>query len=97
DNYRWVRSLELTGGLSFVNPSVDIGVRALQAKSHLNRFIGRVEDLPETVKNAAEAVVIATCVLAGLHPADAHAVRMRAPGGVRMPAYATGASMTQEL
>src|SRR5262245_24624208 len=97
DNYRWMRPLAIETEITFANPQVDIGVQAAQLKSHLNRFIGCVEDLPDTIRGAGEAAATAVCKLAEAHPALAHEVRMRAAGGTRMGTYVTGALMTQEL
>jgi GTP cyclohydrolase FolE2 len=94
--YRWRRHLHL-GGLAVANPDVTISINAYQAKSHLNRFIGCVEDMPENITNGLHAALYAAQQIASSHEGKAHMVSMFANAGLPMAAYLTGAKQTQEV
>lgn len=96
EDYRWRRVLCINGAV-VANPNVTIGVQAFQAKSHLNRFISVVEDLPPGIEDGFAAVFSAARSLHEIHPGISHYVRLRAPAGLPMEAYATGAPHTQEV
>lgn len=96
ENYRWNRVLSLHGR-AVANGDVTIGVHAYQAKSHMNRLIACVEDLPDTVSDAYQAVHDATLRLQESHPARGHQVKLSAAYGLPMEAYATSVRQTQEV
>ena len=70
DDYRWARTLDLSG-IAIANPNVTISIHAYQAKSHLNRFIACVEDLPPEVTNAHVAALRAAAWTQGRVEFDA--------------------------
>jgi len=96
ENYRWSRVLSLHGG-HIANGDVTIGVHAYQAKSHMNRLIACVEDLPKEVTDAYRAVHDAALRLQESHPARGHQVKLSAAFGLPMEAYATAVPQTQEV
>lgn len=94
-DYTWARTFDFSG-LKVHAPRTQIGVHAFQAKSHLNRFIGSVEDVPTTYEGA-DALFHAVRRLNQNHPALGWAVGIKGMSGREIGAYATGVRMTQEV
>src|SRR6267378_1089250 len=95
-DYTWARYFELDS-LIFASPRTQIGVQAFQAKSHLNRFIGAVEDLDQSEVLAERLCYLACEALMNAHPAQGWEISVRAMSGRQNRAFATSKSMTQEV
>jgi GTP cyclohydrolase FolE2 len=95
-DYRWLRGLGIND-LIIANPNVTIGIRTYQAKSHLNRFIGVIEDLDPGIFNAYEAVRRICERLADTHTGRGYSISLKSLGGLPMKSYATESPMTQEV